>query len=79
MPRGPPRVAGPDARALCVLGIRGDSSELAVSYSDELSFADSFDESLGVAKSLQASNANIMDLERFMSIELQCAASFPRH
>ena len=46
-------------RALSVLGIRGDSSEIAVSYSDKLSFANTFEESLDVAKSLKAKNAGI--------------------
>ena len=46
-------------RALSVMGIFGDSSEIAVAYSDKLSFADSFSESLKVARALKAENAGI--------------------
>lgn len=46
-------------RALAVMGIRGDSDDIAISYSDNLCFANSFEESLSVAKSLKAQNADI--------------------
>jgi hypothetical protein len=46
-------------RALSVMGIRGDSNDIATSYSDKLSFADSFEESLVVARSLKEKNADI--------------------
>lgn len=46
-------------RALAVMGIRGDASDIAISYSDKLSFANSFEESLVVAESLKAKNPNI--------------------
>lgn len=46
-------------RALSVMGIRGDSNDIATSYSDKLSYADSFAESMNVAKSLKAKNADI--------------------
>jgi hypothetical protein len=46
-------------RALAVMGIRGDADEIAISYSDRLSFANSYEVSLGVASSLKAQNADI--------------------
>jgi len=46
-------------RALAVMGIRGDADDIAVSYSDKLSFASSYEESLNVAKSLKAQNTGI--------------------
>lgn len=46
-------------RALAVMGIRGDSDDIAISYSDKLSFANSFEESLSVANSLKAQNDDI--------------------
>lgn len=46
-------------RALAVMGVRGDADDIAISYSEKLSFANSFEESLSVAKALKAQNAGI--------------------
>ncbi len=64
-------------RALAVMGIRGDADDIAISYSDRLSFADSFEESLNVAKSLKAQNAGInMILLLGPSLDLVADQSF---
>lgn len=46
-------------RALSVMGIRGNSNDIATSYSDKLSFATTYEESLAVANDLKAKNPNI--------------------
>lgn len=46
-------------RALAVMGMRGEMDDVAISYSDKLSFENSFEESLHVAEALKAQNAAI--------------------
>jgi hypothetical protein len=46
-------------RALAVMGVRGDKDDAAISYSDKLSFTNSFEASLLVAEALKAQNDGI--------------------
>lgn len=46
-------------RALAVMGIRGGKEDIAISYSDKLSYANSYEESLHVAEALKVRNTGI--------------------